>query len=189
MNTQDKPSLAVSLSKEWPAAELVPVAELIMDSAVGRLWLAAGPHGLSHLSVLTGDDRERRIPLASANAAQKARAEAILAQTKSQLLEYFAGARQVFELPLAPKGTRFQRAVWQALVGLSYGSFTSYGELAVKIDNPKAVRAVGTANGANPIAIIVPCHRVIGKDGRLTGYVWGLAMKQQLLDLEAGRPS
>lgn len=112
-----------------------------------------------------------------------------MAQTKSQLLEYFAGARQVFELPLAPKGTRFQRTVWQALVGLSYGSFTSYGELAIKIDNPKAVRAVGTANGANPIAIIVPCHRVIGKDGKLTGYAWGLAMKQQLLDLEAGRPS
>ncbi len=85
---------------------------------------------------------------------------------------------------MAPKGTEFQAQVWQALTELSYGHTCSYGDIAEKIKRPKAVRAVGAANGANPIAIIVPCHRVIGKNGKLTGYAYGLNMKQQLLSLE-----
>ncbi|CAD5109602.1 methylated-DNA--[protein]-cysteine S-methyltransferase [Zestomonas carbonaria] len=101
-----------------------------------------------------------------------------------QLDEYFAGQREHFELRLAPAGTTFQRRVWQALQEIPYGRTWSYSELARYIDKPEAVRAVGTANGANPIAIVIPCHRVIGSNGTLTGYAGGLERKQQLLQLE-----
>ncbi|WP_347901394.1 methylated-DNA--[protein]-cysteine S-methyltransferase [Pseudomonas purpurea] len=101
-----------------------------------------------------------------------------------QLDEYFEGNREVFDLRLAPQGTAFQQQVWQALQRIPYGRTWSYAELALHIDNPKAIRAVGTANGANPISIIIPCHRVIGSNGTLTGYAGGLARKQALLELE-----
>lgn len=101
-----------------------------------------------------------------------------------QLSEYFAGKRQHFSLALAPKGTEFQQRVWQELRNIPYGQTTSYGEVAARIGNPKAGRAVGMANGKNPLPIIVPCHRVIGKDGSLTGFGGGLEIKQHLLDLE-----
>jgi methylated-DNA-[protein]-cysteine S-methyltransferase len=101
-----------------------------------------------------------------------------------QLSEYFAGKRQHFSLVLAPKGTEFQQRVWHELRNIPYGQTTSYGEVAARIGNPKAGRAVGMANGKNPIPIIVPCHRVIGKDGSLTGFGGGLEIKQHLLDLE-----
>ena len=101
-----------------------------------------------------------------------------------QLDEYFAGKREVFEVRLAPLGTAFQREVWQALQRIPYGTTCSYGDLAEQIGRPRAVRAVGTANGANPIAIIVPCHRVIGSNGTLTGYAGGVERKQMLLELE-----
>lgn len=101
-----------------------------------------------------------------------------------QLDEYFAGKREVFEVRLAPLGTAFQREVWQALQRIPYGTTCSYGDLAEQIGRPRAVRAVGTANGANPIAIIVPCHRVIGSNGTLTGYAGGVERKQILLELE-----
>jgi len=104
---------------------------------------------------------------------------------RAQLDEYFAGKRRAFDLPLAPKGTDFQRDVWRALVAIPYGATTTYGAIARSIGRPDSVRAVGAANGANPIAIIVPCHRVIGKDGTLTGYGGGLPRKQLLLELEA----
>jgi len=103
----------------------------------------------------------------------------------NQLKEYFAGQRRVFDLKLAARGTEFQRSVWNALTEIPYGQSISYGELAARLGNPGAVRAVGQANGANPIAIIVPCHRVIGANGKLTGYAGGLAHKHHLLAHEA----
>jgi methylated-DNA-[protein]-cysteine S-methyltransferase len=102
-----------------------------------------------------------------------------------QLEAYFAGTRTEFDVPLAPEGTVFQLRVWKALVEIPYGETRSYGELARSIGKPAAVRAVGAANGRNPIGIIVPCHRVIGSNGKLVGYGGGLPMKQLLLDLEA----
>lgn len=102
----------------------------------------------------------------------------------AQLEEYFAGRRQSFHLPLAPEGTSFQRMVWQALIEIPYGETVSYGELARRIGRPQASRAVGLANGANPLPIVIPCHRVIGADGSLTGFGGGLDIKRKLLALE-----
>jgi methylated-DNA-[protein]-cysteine S-methyltransferase len=104
----------------------------------------------------------------------------------SQVAEYFSGRRKIFELPLAPDGTPFQRDVWRALTEIPYGERTSYSAIAKRIGRDEAVRAVGAANGANPIAVVVPCHRVIGADGSLTGYGAGLPVKRWLLDFEAG---
>lgn len=101
-----------------------------------------------------------------------------------QLGEYFAGRRQQFDLPLAPKGTAFQQSVWQELRKIPFGQTAGYGEIAERIGKPKACRAVGMANAKNPLPIIVPCHRVIGKNGTLTGFGGGLELKQRLLDLE-----
>ena len=109
----------------------------------------------------------------------------VLRETARQLEEYFAGTRREFALPLAPRGTGFQQLVWRALTQIPYGVTRSYGELARAIARPSASRAVGAANGKNPIAIIVPCHRVIGANGTLTGYAGGLAAKQWLLAHEA----
>lgn len=103
-----------------------------------------------------------------------------------QLSEYFAGGRTRFEIDVAPQGTEFQRRVWQALCEIPYGQTISYGELARRIGDLKAVRAVGLANGANPIAIVIPCHRVIGANGALVGFGGGLPIKRALLDLEQG---
>jgi methylated-DNA-[protein]-cysteine S-methyltransferase len=110
-----------------------------------------------------------------------------LAPAREQLTEYFAGERRTFELKLRPAGAPFQLRVWEALCEIPYGETTSYGELALRIGAPGAARAVGAANGANPLAIVVPCHRVIGASGALTGYGGGLECKRALLDLEAGR--
>ena len=103
-----------------------------------------------------------------------------------QIGEYFAGQRREFDLRLAPRGTDFQRRVWEALVAIPFGETRTYGEIARAIGSEAAVRAVGRANGSNPRGLIVPCHRVIGADGSLTGYAGGLAIKQQLLAFEAG---
>lgn len=108
----------------------------------------------------------------------------VLVETARQLAEYFAGERRVFELPLAPEGTAFQQLVWQALVKIPFGETRTYGQQAAAIRRPAASRAVGAANGKNPIGIIVPCHRVIGTNGTLTGYAGGLAMKRWLLEHE-----
>lgn len=105
-----------------------------------------------------------------------------------QLAEYFAGRRRVFDLPLAPDGTEFQRSVWRVLVTIPYGATISYAELARRVGNARASRAVGLANGANPLPIVVPCHRVIGSDGSLTGFGGGLEMKRRLLTLEGAMP-
>lgn len=107
-------------------------------------------------------------------------------EVRRQLTEYFAGERQEFDLPLAPNGTTFQRTVWAFLREIPYGQTVSYGELAKRIRQPGASRAVGLANGKNPISIVIPCHRVIGANGKLTGYGGGLPNKAFLLDLERG---
>lgn len=108
----------------------------------------------------------------------------VLLSAKKQLEEYFAGIRKNFDLPLKPKGTPFQLLVWEQLKQIPYGETRSYGEIAKAIGNPKASRAVGGANNKNPIGIIVPCHRVIGANGKLVGYAGGLDMKEKLLMLE-----
>lgn len=103
----------------------------------------------------------------------------------AQLEAYFAGRRTSFDVALAPRGTAFQRDVWRALSAIPYGTTTTYAEIARAIGRPRAVRAVGAANGRNPLSIVVPCHRVIGKDGTLTGYAGGVKNKRSLLDLES----
>ena len=110
---------------------------------------------------------------------------ALIRQIKREMDQYFAGKRKEFTIPLDMRGTEFQKKVWQALREIPYGETCTYKEIAEKIGNPKACRAVGMANHCNPIGIVVPCHRVIGADGRLTGYAGGLAMKEPLLQLEA----
>ncbi|MGE0361717.1 MAG: methylated-DNA--[protein]-cysteine S-methyltransferase [Vicinamibacterales bacterium] len=105
----------------------------------------------------------------------------------AQLAAYFAGRLRAFDLPVEPAGTPFQRRVWRALLDIPYGETESYGALARRLGDPKAVRAVGLANGANPIAIVIPCHRVIGANGSLIGYGGGLPTKRALLDLEQGQ--
>ena len=112
----------------------------------------------------------------------------VLIEAARQLSEYFAGHRKVFDLPLAPGGTAFQQAVWKALAAIPFGDLRSYRDIAEEIGKPNAVRAVGAANGRNPIPIVVPCHRVIGSDGSLTGFAGGLDMKRALLALEGSLP-
>jgi methylated-DNA-[protein]-cysteine S-methyltransferase len=110
--------------------------------------------------------------------------DAVLRTARRQLGEYFDGARREFDLPLAPRGTSFQQQVWQSLRGIPYGETISYASLATRIGRQSAIRAVGAANGRNPLPIVVPCHRVIGADGSLTGFGGGLPTKQFLLQLE-----
>ncbi|NMZ69465.1 methylated-DNA-[protein]-cysteine S-methyltransferase [Pseudomonas peli] len=147
------------------------------DSPIGRLLLAADETGLQQL-LMDIDDKPWHIGEHWRSAADE------LDEVCRQLDEYFTGRRQRFDLPLAPQGTAFQQAVWQALQTIPFGQTSSYSALAAEIARPKAVRAVGAANGANPIAIIIPCHRVIGRDGSLTGYAGGLPRKALLLKLE-----
>jgi methylated-DNA-[protein]-cysteine S-methyltransferase len=119
----------------------------------------------------------------------QAGAHPLLARVRDQLDAYFNGQQHSFDLPLAPQGTGFQQRVWQALLTVDYGRTCSYAAIAAAIEAPRAVRAVGAANGRNPIAIVIPCHRVIGSSGRLTGYSAGLSRKEALLQLEAGTPT
>jgi methylated-DNA-[protein]-cysteine S-methyltransferase len=114
-------------------------------------------------------------------------AHAVLRDARRQLLEYFAAQRAAFDLPLAPTGSEFQRKVWRALLEIPCGHTATYGEIAARIEARSAMRAVGAAIGRNPISIVVPCHRVIGADGALTGYAGGLDRKRRLLALEAGQ--
>ncbi len=109
---------------------------------------------------------------------------ALLARGREELLEYFQGKRRSFDLPLDPRGTAFQRAVWEELARVPYGQVVTYGELARRVGSPRACRAVGQANHRNPLPIFLPCHRVVGAKGTLTGYAGGLALKEYLLELE-----
>ncbi|MBF8723967.1 MULTISPECIES: methylated-DNA--[protein]-cysteine S-methyltransferase [Pseudomonas] len=155
----------------------------LMQSPVGTLTLVA--RGNSLAAVLWEQERENRVRL---GALHRNDTHPTLKETARQLGEYFAGQRQRFELPLDFLGTDFQRQVWAALLTIPFGETRSYSEIARQIGNPSAVRAVGAANGRNPISIIAPCHRVIGASGSLTGFAGGLQAKQYLLALE-GRQS
>jgi methylated-DNA-[protein]-cysteine S-methyltransferase len=150
-------------------------------SPVGRLTLVGNDRGLA--AVLWEGDEPSRLRF---GAVTPAAGHPILVQAAEQLEEYFAGRRRTFTVRLNATGTDFQHQVWQALRTIPYGETRSYGEIAGQIGRHKAVRAVGAANGANPVAIIVPCHRVIGADGTLTGFGGGLDIKARLLDLEGG---
>ena len=152
------------------------------DSPIGPLLLTATERGLSRLYM----DAPRYGPLAPHQEWREDAAQPHLAQARIQLDEYFAGERTRFQIALDLRGTSFQQTVWRALMDIGYGDTISYGELARRIANPKALRAVGLANGRNPVSIVVPCHRVIGADGSLTGYGGGIARKRFLLALEAG---
>jgi methylated-DNA-[protein]-cysteine S-methyltransferase len=155
-----------------------------IDSPVGRLKLVANADGLA--AVLWPDDDPRRVPLASL---EEAPAHPTLVAAERQLQDYFAGRREKFSLRLAFRGTAFQRKVWTALTAIPFGETRSYAQIARQIGRPKAVRAVGAANGRNPLSIVAPCHRVVGADGRLTGFAGGLKTKAFLLRLERRHPS
>ena len=149
--------------------------ERIVESPVGLLKIQ-------------GDDRSiTGIWLNARGAVTPGRATGALAELERQLDKYFAGSLKTFDLPLAPTGTPFQLEVWEALQAIPYGATTSYGDVAKKIGRADAVRAVGAANGQNPIPIVIPCHRVIGASGSLTGFGGGLAMKRWLLAHENGQ--
>jgi len=152
-----------------------------IDSPIGRLLLAGDGVSLMQLGFQAGPHPLRPVDDWIADGAP-------FRPAVVQLGEYFAGERRRFDLPLAPRGTDFQRQVWRALTEIPYGKTVSYGDLARHIGKPNAPRAVGLANGANPLPIIVPCHRVIGADGSLTGFGGGLPIKRRLLALEGAGP-
>lgn len=156
-----------------------------LDTLIGTLVLAADADGLRHIEFPSNrHPAERAGWLTGAEGA----AAAILALASRQLREYFEGERRSFDLPLAPRGTGFQQEVWQALAMIPFGATWSYGDLARAIGKPAAMRAVGAANGRNPLPIVLPCHRVIGADGNLTGFGGGLPIKEALLRLEGALP-
>lgn len=152
----------------------------VVDSPIGDLVLAGDGTALTGLYMETDQHRILADP-------GWTRRPGAYPEVAAQLAAYFAGDLRAFDLPLAPRGTEFQRAVWSALMDIPYGRTTTYARLAADIDRPTAIRAVGAANGRNPIAVIIPCHRVIGTDGSLTGYGGGIPRKRTLLDLESGQ--
>ncbi len=155
-----------------------------IDSPVGQLKLIARDACLA--AILWQNDRPGRVLL---GAMHEDLDSDILNRTEQQLAEYFAGTRNRFDLELDFHGTEFQKKVWQALLTIPFGETRSYREIAIQVGNPAAVRAVGAANGKNPISIVAPCHRVIGSSGELTGFAGGLAAKQLLLTLEGCMPA
>jgi methylated-DNA-[protein]-cysteine S-methyltransferase len=155
------------------------LASKIIESPVGKLKLVASDQGL--VAVLWENDRPGRVRLTEVTEDEQ---HPILVKTERQLGEYFAGKRKAFSIALDMRGTRFQKDVWEALLAIPFGETRSYGQLAQQLGNPRATRAVGAANGRNPVSIIVPCHRVIGSSGKLTGFAGGLDAKAHLLSLE-----
>lgn len=152
-----------------------------IDSPVGPLMLAADDHALRHIEFRDNcHPADRRDWHGGDNP--------VLQAAQQQLGEYFTGNRRQFDLPLAPHGTDFQCTVWRALAEIPYGSTISYAQLAQRLGNPNGTRAVGAANGRNPLPIVLPCHRVIGADGGLTGFGGGLPTKEFLLRLEGALP-
>ncbi|MDR0337166.1 MAG: methylated-DNA--[protein]-cysteine S-methyltransferase [Planctomycetaceae bacterium] len=144
------------------------------ETKIGRIGLAENGEAITNIFF-----RSEKAPSNT-----KEHSTSLLRRAARQIEEYLNGQRTEFDLPLKPEGTEFQRAVWKALLTIPYGTTKSYRDIAEQINSPKAYRAVGMANHQNPITIIIPCHRVIGSDGSLTGYGGGLKLKQQLLDLE-----
>jgi methylated-DNA-[protein]-cysteine S-methyltransferase len=151
-----------------------------IESPVGPLLLAMDEPGLRHLRYVEGRERARPEPSWTEDGAS-------FTSLICELHAYFRGDLEHFAQPLAPEGTPFQLKVWKELCAIPYGETISYGELANRIGNPHASRAVGLANGSNPIPILIPCHRVIGSNGKLTGYGGGLPIKEKLLALERGQ--
>lgn len=152
-----------------------------MDSPVGKLKLVANERGI--VAILWQNDKPHRVRLDDLFEGVEF---PLLIKAEKQLQEYFSGHRKSFSMPLDMRGTPFQKQVWTALLDIPFGETRSYGELAKQIGYPAASRAVGAANGRNPISIIVPCHRVIGSSGSLTGFAGGLEIKARLLALERG---
>jgi len=150
-----------------------------MKSPVGILKLVASDKGLA--AILWENDNPKRVRLQPLT---ENKHHSVLLEAERQLNDYFAGKRKSFSLKLDFAGTEFQKKVWKALLSIPFGETRSYGQIARQIGNPKAVRAVGAANGRNPISIIAPCHRVIGSSGKLTGFAGGLKTKAHLLELE-----
>jgi methylated-DNA-[protein]-cysteine S-methyltransferase len=163
-----------------------PISFTRIDSPVGRLLLAADDDALRVLSFLEGRADKARDPDPAWREVAPSHS-AIITETIRQLRAYWTRELHDFDLPLKPEGTPFQLTVWKQLCAIPYGTTISYGELARRVGNPKASRAVGLANGCNPIAIIIPCHRVIGSNGKLTGFGGGLPTKEKLLELEQQR--
>jgi methylated-DNA-[protein]-cysteine S-methyltransferase len=151
----------------------------LMDSPIGKLKLVASEKGL--VGILWEEDRPGRVRLDELTEDVN---HPMLVKTEEQLGEYFQGKRKNFSVPLDMRGTPFQKQVWEALLAIPFGETRSYGQLAKQLGNPNATRAVGAANGRNPVAIIAPCHRVIGSSGKLTGFAGGLEAKAHLLNLE-----
>lgn len=145
----------------------------VYDTEIGPISLVEGDKHITNLTF--GGEAVEGLELKETT---------LIKEAKRQLDEYFGGRRMIFDLPIKLEGTEFQKKVWQALEEIPYGMTYSYGQIAEKIGNPRAARAVGLTNNKNPIAIIIPCHRVIGKDGSLVGYGGGLKIKEFLLDLE-----
>lgn len=150
-----------------------------IPSPIGGLKLVASDTGLA--AILWENDNPRRVRLTDLVENSE---HHMLLWAEKELDEYFCRKRKAFTVPLDVRGTHFQKQVWEALLGIPYGETRSYGQLADQLGNPNATRAVGAANGRNPVAIIVPCHRVIGFDGKLTGFAGGLDAKAHLLRLE-----
>jgi methylated-DNA-[protein]-cysteine S-methyltransferase len=158
----------------------MPCFKKTMASPVGVLTLAASDAGLA--AILWEADDPARVPLGPLIEAYD---HPILVETEHQLGDYFAGTLRCFDVPLDFRGTAFQKSVWAALLTIPFGETRSYGEIARQIGRPGASRAVGAANGRNPISIVAPCHRVIGSNGALTGFAGGIAAKRHLLALES----
>jgi len=163
-----------------PGTGLGALMYTTMNSPIGELLLLGNGQALHGLYMQAGRKPVRVAP-------GWKRSSAPFADVQTQLHEYFAGERTTFDTPLAMNGSEFERTVWRALQDIPYGETVSYGEIARRVGQPSAARAVGLANGRNPIAVIVPCHRVIGADGSLTGYGGGLERKRLLLELERGQ--
>ena len=155
----------------------MPLSYTYLESPIGTLLLAGDADGLRQILFPTNGSPARPDPEWQQN-------PVALAVVIGQLRAYFAGERELFDLSLSPKGTAFQQKVWSELLKIPYGETISYGELARRTGNSNASRAVGLANGSNPIPIVIPCHRVIGSNGKLTGYGGGLPIKEKLLALE-----
>jgi methylated-DNA-[protein]-cysteine S-methyltransferase len=170
--------LSQSLSK--PEESAMVYVWKTMQSPVGVLKLVASDRGLA--GILWENDRPNRVRL---NAIIEDRNYPVLLEAQGQLRDYFAGKLNTFSLTLDFGGTEFQKKVWNALLTIPFGETRSYGQIAEQIGSPKAVRAVGAANGKNPISIIVPCHRVVGSTGKLTGFAGGIEAKARLLGIES----
>ena len=163
------------------AVPLAAVPTRRMASPLGEIVLVANADGNALQGIYFA--RQKHFPADTATW-RDARDTPLLDQAEAQLHEYFAGRRTSFELPLAPAGTPFQRRVWQAIAGVPFGTTISYAELARRIGTPSAVRAAAAATGRNPLTVVIPCHRIVGSDGRMTGYAGGVERKRALLDLE-----